>query len=50
MKEDEINNIRKIKSDLENTNFSKKNNILNKSSNLFELLRAKKGQNINLFY
>ena len=48
MKEDEINNIRKIKSDLENTNSSKKNNILNKSSNLFELLRAKKGQNINI--
>ena len=48
MKANEINNIRKIKSDLENTNSAKKSNILNKSSNLFELLRAKKGQNINI--
>ena len=48
MKQNEINNIRKIKSDFQNTNSAKKNNILNKSSNLFELLRAKKGQNINI--
>ena len=48
MKTKEINESKKNKSHLENINSFPQNNIGNKSSNLLELLKARKGQNINI--
>ena len=48
MKKKEINENHNIKSHLENTNSFPQNNLPNKSSNLLELLKARKGTNINI--
>lgn len=48
MKTKEKNEPQKNKSHLENVNSFPQNNIVNKSSNLLELLKARKGQNINI--
>ena len=44
----EINEFHSTKYISQPMNFSQQNSILSKSSNLLELLKAKKGQNINI--
>ena len=44
----EINDFHPTKSHAQQVNFSQQNSLLSKSSNLLELLKAKKGQNINI--
>ena len=44
----EINDFHSTKSHAQQVNFSQQNSLLSKSTNLLELLKAKKGQNINI--
>ena len=48
MKSKDINETQNNKSHLENKNSFPQTNLINKSSNLLELLKARKGQNINI--